>query len=191
MANKNSSGLEREVEAFREERGPDQPSLFAGEDAPANVPMPRGPGAAAVRAPMPRGPGRPPGARNLRAEEEAAAVRAMIARDPRCAATRGDPFIAASMIAAIDMLNADNVQFLAELWGCSKHEAVKLWAQVNGNIQEMHRPKLARVELLPEGAPGGAALDFGGGRRRATMDPGQVSDADYEDVTPGADEAAT
>lgn len=168
MTDKNSSELDRLVEAA----GPAEPALPGLLETPpseasradgddGNLP------AAARR-------GRPPGARNLRSERYAAMLRSELAADPRYAATGGDPLRAATRLAALDVLDEATIAGLAERWGCSRYEAAKLWATVNGEALKYHHQQLPRAVILPLGAPGG---------ERVLME----IDGEFREVAAGAD----
>lgn len=130
MAGRDDSELDRAVEEYQAEQ-PVQMLLLA-EDA---AELPEGP----------RGRGRPPGSRNLRSEAYAALLRQR----------HGDPLDIATKVAAIDILDRKNVENLAEAWGCKRHEAVKLWAQVNRDVMPYVHQQLPRAVVLNPGAPGG------------------------------------
>jgi hypothetical protein len=126
------SELDKVVDAAGGRAAPAQPALFA-------------PAGEVAAAPAPRRVGRPPGSRNLRSERYAAILRAEL----------GDPLRAATRIAAIDILAADNLGALARAWGCSRYEAARLWAQINRDVMPYHHQQLPRAVILPPGAPGG------------------------------------
>jgi hypothetical protein len=133
VSSRDATELDKAVAAEREAM-PEQPALFEGEDA---VP--------AVAEPPRFGKGRQPGSRNLRSEAYAALL-----------VTRyGDPLVIATQIAAKNMLDAEIVGELAKAWGCSRYEAVKLWAAINRDVQPYLHQTLPRAVILNPGAPGG------------------------------------
>lgn len=130
MAGRDDSELDRAVEEWRGE-APAQLALLEDE--------------AAAVAEAKRGKGRPAGSRNLRSEAYAGLLMGR----------HGDPLEIATRIAAIDVLDEDEVLALARKWGCSRFEAVKLWAQVNRDVQGYLHQQMPRAIVLPPGAPGG------------------------------------
>ena len=89
--------------------------------------------------------GRPHGSRNRRTEAYAALLIGKVGTDPLLIATR---------IAAKDVLDPDVVEKLAKTWDCSRHEAVKLWAAINRDVQDYLHQRLPRAVVLNPGAPG-------------------------------------
>lgn len=135
MAGVNSGQLDRAVEEWREAQGPQQAALpGVGERITGDAQLPER-----------RGPGRPPGASNLRTEQLARLYRGRY----------GDPLAIATEIGAKNVLDPDTVGELARIWGCSRFEAVKLWAQVNADANRYHHQQMPRAVLVPPGAPGG------------------------------------
>lgn len=148
------SVLDEAVERYSEEYGPEQPALFdAGE-------------AAAV--PAVRSAGRPAGSRNLRSE----AYAALLIRQ-----AGADPLLIATQIAAKNVLDPEIVTQLAQTWGCSRHEAVKLWASINRDVQDYLHQRLPRAVVLNPGAPGSG--------ERVLLE----IDGEFRDVTPDDDES--
>ena len=129
MTGRDDSELDRAVDAHRG-AAPAQLALLEEEAAIAEAK---------------RGKGRPAGSRNLRSEAYAALL----------TAKHGDPLDIATKIAAIDVLDEENVQQLARKWGCSRFEAVKLWATINRDVQGYLHQQMPRAIVLPPGAPGG------------------------------------
>lgn len=131
MSSRDATELDKAVEGHRGE-GSEQPALFE-------------PGAEALPVPRSFGKGRPAGTRNLRSEAYAALL-----------VTRyGDPLVIATQIAAKNMLDREIVEELAKAWGCSRYEAVKLWAAINRDVQPYLHQTLPRAVVLNPGAPGG------------------------------------
>jgi hypothetical protein len=133
VSSRDATELDKAV-AVEREAGPEQPALFEGEE-----------GLPAVAEPPRFGKGRQPGARNLRSEAYAALL----------VSRYGDPLVIATKIAAKNMLDREIVEELAKTWGCSRYEAVKLWAAINRDVQPYLHQTLPRAVVLNPGAPGG------------------------------------
>lgn len=128
MAGRDDSELDKAVEDWRGE-GVAQLALL--DDDAVSVPG------------APRAKGRPPGSRNLRSEAYAALLRGR----------HGDPLDVATKIAAIDVTEEANIAHLAKLWGCKRFEAVKLWAQINRDVQSYHHQQMPRALIFAPGDP--------------------------------------
>lgn len=130
-----STELDRAVEEHRNRVGPAQPGL------PGVV----GTAAADVQLPARNGPGRPKGSINLTTRQLGE-----IYRD-----RYGDPLEIATRIGAKNVLDEDEVHELSRVWGCTRFEAVKLWASINADANRYHHQQMPRAVILPPGAPGG------------------------------------
>jgi hypothetical protein len=135
VSSRDATELDKAVEGHRGE-GSEQPALF---DPGTEAGLPAAPVSRTF------GKGRPAGTRNLRSEAYAALL----------VSRYGDPLVIATQIAAKNMLEPAIVEELAKAWGCSRYEAVKLWAAINRDVQPYLHQTLPRAVVLNPGAPGG------------------------------------
>jgi hypothetical protein len=146
MAGKDSSQLDRAVE----ERRAEQPALFEEADP---------------QLPTVRSKGRPVGSINRRTDQVAAIYRGQY----------GDPLKVATEIAAKNILDPAVVEELRLAWGCSRFDAVKMWAKISNDQMPYHHQTQPRAVIVNPGAPGG---------ERVLLE----IDGEFRDVTPSEDD---
>jgi len=138
----------RDAVMTERERAPDQLGLF-GASAPPQLPAPLD-GRGGARP----GAGRPPGALNRSSRELAGYVRR------KGYEAHGIDAIERDYELALQPLATDRaaLQAFAEHLGCDRLEAFKVWQQCKRDVYPFIYPRLANIEVLPPGAPGGDRL---------------------------------